>query len=303
MLVAASPAFGADLDLLDLSLEELADLQITSVSRVEERLADAPAAVFVITRDEIRRSGVTTIAEALRLAPGVEVARRNAHAWSITLRGFNSDLANKLLVLIDGRSVYSPLYAGVFWDVQDTLLEDIERIEVIAAQAVTLWGANAVNGVINIITRPATATNGAFVEFGGGNEEQGFAGFRYGGTLGDGIAARAYVKTLDRDALQNLDGTDGVDDASLSQGGFRLDFDPGETDRMTVQGDFYRGDEGGEFDDPFTLGTLPAGSTRRQSRCRRRQRAGALGPDARQRRRFLATGLLRLHAPRHPEYL
>jgi iron complex outermembrane receptor protein len=242
-----------------MSIEELSGLRITSVSRVEERLADAPAAVFVITGDEIRRSGVTTIAEALRLAPGVEVARRNSHSWSITIRGFNSDLANKLLVLIDGRSVYSPLYAGVFWDVQDTLLEDIERIEVIAGPGGTLWGANAVNGVINIITRPVSTTTGAFLEVGAGNEDEGMASFRYGGTLGAAIAARGYVKALNRDAFKNLDGTDGGDQAHLAQGGFRLDWGAADTDRWTVQGDFYQGDEGGSFQDTFMLGTLPTG--------------------------------------------
>ena len=259
LLAAAPPAF-ADVDLLDLSIEELADLRVTSVSRVEERLADAPAAAFVITRDELRRSGVTTIAEALRLVPGVEVARRNAHAWSITLRGFNSDLANKLLVLIDGRSIYSPLYAGVFWDVQDTLFEDIERIEVIAGPGGALWGANAVNGVINIITRSATDTPGAFFEAGAGNEEHGFAALRYGGTFGNDVAARGYVKALDRDSLKNVDGSDGVDEARLAQGGFRLDWGASGADRFTVQGDFYQGDESGVFQNDFTLGTLPSGS-------------------------------------------
>jgi iron complex outermembrane receptor protein len=262
LVVAGTPAvYGAEADLLDLSIEELADLKITTVSRVEERLADAPAAVFVITRDEIRRSGVTTIAEALRLAPGVEVARRNAHSWSITIRGFNSDLANKLLVLIDGRSVYSPLYAGVFWDVQDVLLEDVERIEVIGGPGGTLWGANAVNGVINVITRPAAVTSGAFAEVGAGNEEQGFAGFRYGTGLRGGGAARGYVKVWNRDSLKDLGGADGVDEARLAQGGFRFDWPLGDADSVTLQGDVYRGDEAGVFQDPFTLGTLPAGNS------------------------------------------
>ncbi len=259
-LGAAQTALADSGDLLDLSIEQLADLQITSVSRAEERLADAPAAVFVITGDEIRRSGVRSIAEALRLAPGVEVARRNAAAWSITIRGFNSDLANKLLVLIDGRSVYSPLYAGVYWDVQDTLLEDIDRIEVIAGPGGTLWGANAVNGVINIITRPAATTSGAFLEAGGGNEERSFAGFRYGGTLGSDIAARVYVKYFDRDPSIQTSGAEGVDAARLAQAGFRMDWGSVDADRFTVQGDVYGGQEGGTFLDSFTLGTRPAGS-------------------------------------------
>ncbi len=261
LLGGAQTALADSGDLLDLSIEQLADLQITSVSRAEERLADAPAAVFVITGDEIRRSGVRSIAEALRLAPGVEVARRNAAAWSITIRGFNSDLANKLLVLIDGRSVYSPLYAGVFWDVQDTLLEDIDRIEVIAGPGGTLWGANAVNGVINIITRPAAATSGAFLEAGGGNEERAFAGFRYGGTLGRDIAARAYVKYFDRDPTTQMSGAEGTDAAHMAQAGFRMDWGSADADRFTVQGDAYGGEEGGTFLDSFTLGTRPAGSS------------------------------------------
>ena len=174
---SATAAVQADETVVDglkkLSLEELMAVDVSTASRLAEPLFETPAAVFVITGDDIRRSGVRSIAEALRLAPGVEVARRNAHAWSITLRGFNSDLANKLLVLIDGRSVYSPLFAGVFWDVQDTLLEDIERIEVIAGPGGTLWGANAVNGVINIITRSAADDARRRVRrVGGGNEER-----------------------------------------------------------------------------------------------------------------------------------
>ncbi|MGH8131604.1 MAG: TonB-dependent receptor plug domain-containing protein, partial [Steroidobacteraceae bacterium] len=172
-------------DLLDLSIEELANLKITSASRIEENLRDAPAAVFVITAVDIRRSGVTSIPEALRLAPGVEVARRSAYEWSISIRGFNSNIANKLLVLIDGRSVYSPLFAGVFWDAQDTLLEDIERIEVISGPGGTLWGANAVNGVINIVTKKSQNTQGGLLYGGAGSEERGFGSFRHGGRLGD----------------------------------------------------------------------------------------------------------------------
>ena len=260
-LAACHAASAQDVsDLLDLSIEELATLRVTSVSRLEESLSDAPASVFVITAEEIRRSGVMSVAEALRLAPGVEVARRSTHEWSITIRGFNSDLANKLLVLIDGRSVYSPLYAGVFWDVQDTLLEDIERIEVISGPGGTLWGANAVNGVINIITRSAADTKGAFVELGGGNEERGFAGLRYGGTLGDDIAASAYVKYFDRDSSKEIGGGDGIDDSHLAQAGFRMERESGESSLFTLQGDVYGGASAGVFRDSFTLGTLPAGT-------------------------------------------
>jgi iron complex outermembrane receptor protein len=253
-------AAGDPMDLLELSLEELANIRVTTVSRVEESWRDAAANVFVITADEIRRSGVTTIPEALRLAPGVEVARRNGHAWSISLRGFNSDLSNKLLVLIDGRSVYSPLYAGVFWDVQDVLLEDVDRIEVISGPGGTLWGANAVNGVINVITRRAGETQGGFAEIGGGNEEQGTLGIRYGGTTGGNIDARAYVKLFDRDSSERLAGADGVDGLRLARSGFRMDWGSEDLNLFTFQGDIYSGDKDGEFLDEFSLGTLPGGT-------------------------------------------
>jgi iron complex outermembrane receptor protein len=249
-------------DLLDLSIEELANVRITSASRIEENLHDAPAAVFVITADDIRRSGVTSIPEALRLAPGVEVARRSAFEWAISIRGFNSDLSNKLLVLIDGRTVYSPLYAGVFWDVQDTLLEDVERIEVISGPGGTLWGVNAVNGVINIITRPAQDTTGGYAELLGGNEERLIAGLRHGGTIGGRVAARAFLKHVDRDASAAPSGGDAVDAMRMSRAGFRLDWDAARTDRFMVQGEGYTGETDGIFSDSFTIGTLPAGTFR-----------------------------------------
>jgi iron complex outermembrane recepter protein len=249
-------------DLLDLSIEELASLEVTSASRIAESLRDAPASIFVITADEIRRSGVTSIPEALRLAPGVEVARRSAYEWSVSIRGFNSDLANKLLVLIDGRSVYSPLYAGVFWDVQDTLLEDIERIEIVSGPGGTLWGANAVNGVINIITRGAGETQGGYGELLGGNEDELIAGFRYGGTIGDGVAARAYVKHVERDSSMARTGQDAVDGMRMSRAGFRLDWDAADSDRFTVVGDLHAGETDGMFSDLFTIGTLPTGTFR-----------------------------------------
>lgn len=243
--------------LLDLSIEELANLRVTSASRIEENLRNTAAAVFVITADDIHRSGVTSIPEALRLAPGVEVARLGTHSWSISIRGFNSNIANKLLVLIDGRSVYSPLYAGVFWDVQDTLLEDIDRIEVISGPGGALWGANAVNGVINIITRSARDTDGGFAEMLGGNQDRLIAGFRHGGTIGDDVAARFYLKYVDRDA-----GGSSLDRLKMARGGFRLDWGQEQPDRFTVQGDIYDGEEPGDFQGPFTLGTLPVGTFR-----------------------------------------
>lgn len=155
-------------DLTELSLEGLMNIEVTSVSKKTEKLSKAAAAIFVITQEDIRRSGVTSMAEALRLAPGIEVARVDAHPWAISAHGFNDVFANKLLVLLDGRSIYTPLFSGVFWDQQDTLREDIERIEVIRGPGATLWGANAVNGVINIITKRARDTQGGLLTAGGG---------------------------------------------------------------------------------------------------------------------------------------
>lgn len=238
-----------------LSLEELTNIDVTTASRAGGSLFGTPSAAYVITRDEIRRSGVKTIAEALRLAPGVEVARDNTYSWNISIRGFNGDLSNKLLVLMDGRSVYSPLFAGVFWDVQDYLLEDIDRIEVIAGPGGTMWGANAVNGVINIITRTAGASDDGFVFAGFGNEEN-VAGARLAGDLGEGWQGRGYLKYFDRDPSQPLDGSPGIDTWRGYQGGFRADGGD-ETDQYTVQGDLYGGTQRAQYNRDFTLGTLP----------------------------------------------
>ena len=160
--------------LKQLSLEQLMDVEVTSVSKKEQRVGDTAAAIHVITQEEIHRSGVTSIPEALRLAPGVTVSRIDGNSWAIGIRGFGSGLSRSMLVLIDGRSVYTPLFAGVFWEAQDTLLEDIDRIEVIRGSGGTIWGANAVNGVVNIITKSATETQGLLVTGGGGSEEKGF---------------------------------------------------------------------------------------------------------------------------------
>src|SRR5947207_11861176 len=170
-------------ELKRLSLEDLMNLEVTTVSRQAEKLTEAPSAIQVITQEEIRRSGATSIPEALRLAPNLQVAQVDSRQWVISSRGFNNTAANKLLVLIDDRTVYTPLFAGVFWDVQDTLLQDIDRIEVISGPGGALWGANAVNGVINVITKSAKETHGLFLEAGGGTELRGFGGIRYGGAL------------------------------------------------------------------------------------------------------------------------
>ncbi len=166
-----------------MSLQELMDLDVTSVAKAPQPFGQAPAAIDVITGDEIRRSGASSIPEALRLADNLDVAQKNSHDWGISARGFNTDLANKLLVLMDGRSVYTPLFSGVFWNEQDYLLEDIDRIEVISGPGGTLWGANAVNGVINITTKSAKDTQGLYVEAAGGSWLQDSEAIRYGGTL------------------------------------------------------------------------------------------------------------------------
>ena len=228
-------------ELKRLSIEELMEIDVTSVSRRSERLNQAAAAIIVITRDEIRRSGVTSLPEALRLVNSLHVARQDQRTWGISARGFNIPTANKMLVLIDGRSVYTPLFSGVFWDVQDTLLEDIERIEVIRGPGATLWGANAVNGIINVITRRAADTQGGLVTAGAGNEERGFGGVRYGGTLGANGHYRAYGKYFNRDSLVRADGSDARDPMWMGQGGFRADWAASERDAFTFQGDAYTG--------------------------------------------------------------
>ena len=227
--------------LSELSLEELSNVEITSASKRPERLSDAAASVFVISADDIRRSGATTLPEALRLAPNLEVAQAYATGYSISARGFNSSSANKLLVLIDGRSVYTPLFGGVFWDVQDVMLEDVERIEVISGPGGTVWGVNAVNGVINVITREAAETRGSVVSAAAGNREWLAAG-RHGLAIADGNL-RLYVKHTQFRNTETASGTD-VDDASrFTQAGFRGDWNA-LTGRLTVQGDTYQGKRG-----------------------------------------------------------
>jgi iron complex outermembrane receptor protein len=226
-------------NLAELSLEELANLQVTSVSRRAERLADAAAALYVITGEDIRRSGVTSLPEALRLAPNLEVARIDSRQYAISARGFNNSIGNKLLVLIDGRTVYTPLFSGVFWDAQDTLLDDIDRIEVISGPGATLWGANAVNGVINVITRRASETRGTLAELGAGNRERGISA-RHGVDLQGGGALRIYGKFFDRDNTVRANGSAVRDEWQNGQTGFRGDWGSA-ANGFTLQGDVYRG--------------------------------------------------------------
>ncbi len=227
-------------DLSGLSLEDLMNIEITSVARRPQPLSEAAAAAYVITGDDIRRSGATSVPDALRMVPGLQVAKLDANKWAITSRGFNNHFANKLLVLIDGRSVYTPLFSGVYWDAQDLLLEDVDRIEVIRGPGGTLWGSNAVNGVINIITKPASESQGVLVSAGGGSEERGFAGARYGGSEGN-FNYRLYTQYINRDDGLTTAGRPAFDDRRLTKGGFRLDWNGGAADAITLQGDIYSG--------------------------------------------------------------
>jgi iron complex outermembrane receptor protein len=242
-----------------MSLQDLMKVTVTSVSKQRQELASAAAAIFVISHEDIERSGATTIPDLLRMVPGLEVARIDANSWAVSSRGFNSRFANKLLVLIDGRSVYTPLFSGVFWDRQEPLLEDIDRIEVIRGPGASLWGANAVNGVINIITRPATETKGTYLEARTGNEELGFLAGRQGGALGDRAAYRTYLKLAKRDGGTFASGADGKDGWEAAQGGFRADGTTRGGDSWRAIGDFREGVNGESF--PFPSLTAPYSTT------------------------------------------
>jgi iron complex outermembrane receptor protein len=238
---AGTSASTLGVSLTQLSLRELSQVEVTSVSRKEEALHEAASAIYVLTNEDLKRSGAVSIPEALRMVPGLNVARINANKWAISSRGFNGRFANKLLVLIDGRSVYTPIYSGVYWDAQDTLLEDVDRIEVIRGPGATVWGANAVNGVINIITRRARETQGLLITGGGGNEEQGFGALRYGGRLSEKLHYRVYARGFNRDDFVSSSGRDASDEWWYGRGGFRLDWEPTPADIVTLQGDYYYG--------------------------------------------------------------
>jgi iron complex outermembrane recepter protein len=210
-------------DLTKLPIEDLMNIQVTSAAKRPQKLSDATAAIYVITQEDIRRSGAETIPDVLRMVPGLEVAQIDSSTWAITARGSNSRFANKLLVLIDGRTVYSPLFSGVFWDQQDTLLEDIDRIEVIRGPGAALYGANAVNGVINIITKSAKDTQGGLVAVGSGTDEPGMGEARFGGKLGANAYFRAYTKFFDREEHRSVIDTNGHDGWRYGRAGFRAD--------------------------------------------------------------------------------
>jgi len=232
---------GVDADLKSMSLEELTRMTVSSVSRREQQLSKVAAAAYIITDDEIRRSGVTSLPELLRRVPGLQVARLDANKWAVSARGFNGRFANKMLVLIDGRSIYNNIYSGVYWDQQDVVLEDIERIEVIRGPGATRWGANAVNGVIHIITKKASATQGGLVVAQAGGDENGAGSVRYGGARGEKLHYRGFAKAFDRRALSNSDGSAANDDGGSIRGGGRVDWEPTERDRISFSGDMFRG--------------------------------------------------------------
>jgi iron complex outermembrane receptor protein len=252
MLATAAAAWAAEpahdnnrsTELAQLTLEELMQIDVTSVSKKAERLTGAPAAVYVLTGEEIRRSGVTAIPDALRLVPGMFVHNIDSNKYAVTPRDWPVRFANRLLVLIDGRTIYTPLFAGVFWEQHDLIFEDVDRIEVIRGPGATLWGANAVDGVINIITKSAKDTQGGLVTVGGGTEEKLFGQVRCGGRAGERAWYRIWAKSFDRDGFVDAAGNDANDDWSFSRAGFRVDWDTSDADTLTILGDYCDGRAG-----------------------------------------------------------
>ena len=239
-LVGLSAQAAADDGLMDLSLEDLVDIQVFSVSRKAQRLGDTAAAVTVLTHEDIRRSGARSVPEALRLVPGVQVAQIGAGRWAVSVRGFNSRFASKLLVQIDGRSMYSPMFSGVFWNALNLMMEDVERIEVVRGPGASLWGANAVNGVINIVTRNAASTTGSMVRASVDDRGNPEVAVRQGLTLTGGAALRVYALSENRAPFETRGGASSQDEQTGWRTGFRLDSEVGEPDRWMVSGEAYR---------------------------------------------------------------
>ncbi|HSU19603.1 MAG TPA: TonB-dependent receptor, partial [Acidobacteriaceae bacterium] len=248
----------ADAQLKQLSIAELGDVEVTTVNKEPEEVWQTAAAVSVLTQDDIRRSGATTIPEILRLVPGVEVARSESDQWSVAIRGFNSIFSKGLLVLIDGRSVYTPLFEGVYWDVQDLVLEDIDHIEIIRGPGGTIWGANAVNGVINIITKKSRETQGGMAHLVSGGPIDRFIGeIRYGAAPLPNLQFRVFAKGFNRGA-EKVHGDDPYDHWHQARGGFRVDWQPSSKDNFTASGMVYGGKSGdqnqiGQFVPPAQL--------------------------------------------------
>jgi iron complex outermembrane receptor protein len=243
-LPAGQTAPSSPKDLTQVSIENLMNMEVTSVSKKEQKLSQVAAALFVITQEDIRRSGALNIPDLLRMVPGLDVAQINANTWAISARGFNFQFANKLLVLIDGRAVYTPQFAGVNWDTQDVPLEDIDRIEVICGPGGTVWGANAVNGVINVTTKKAAETPGVLVTGGGGTQALEFGTLQYGGKIKEDTSYRVFTKYLNENHFPDLPGGDTDDGWHLLHGGFRADTTLSKKDSLTIQGDLYGGNEG-----------------------------------------------------------
>lgn len=243
-------------DALDMSLEELLTAEVTAASRKAQRLNDVAAAAFIISREDIERSGATSIPEALRMAPGVQVGRLSNNRWAVSVRGFNGRFSNKLQVLMDGRSIYSPLFSGVVWEAEDTSLADIDRIEVIRGPGAAMWGANAVNGVINIVTRRARDTQGDLVELGVGTSERAFGTVRHGGQVADGFF-RAWAKGFAREKSSDLAAQRANDDWQAGRVGFRADWGLASGNRLTLNGGAHMGREGDRWNIPDV--TSPSG--------------------------------------------
>jgi len=245
---AAHAASTNNVDLSEVPLEQLLNMDVT-ILRGHDTLSKTPAAISVVTADDIRRSGAMNIPEALRQVPGMEVAQVNSSEWAVSARGFNDEFANKLLVLQDGRTVYSPLFSGVFWDTPGTMMEDIDRIEVIRGPGSTAWGANAVNGVINVITKNARDTQGWLTSAGAGNIDQGFINARYGGQFGSNVYYRVYGTYQNNDSFPQPNGREANDSWRLGRGGFHLDWYADDANLFTLQGDGYAG----SMDETFTV--------------------------------------------------
>jgi iron complex outermembrane receptor protein len=225
-----------------MDIEQLVNVEVvslTSLFKKETKLEQAPAAAAVVTPEDIHRLGITMLPEALRMVPGMDVARIDSHEWAVSARGFNQQFANKLLILMDGRTIYGPAYGGVNWGMQDMILDDLERIEVIRGPGATLWGANAVNGVVNILSKSARDTQGFLASVDGGTEDQPSVSIRYGGTLATNLYYRVYGKGFNRDGLVTSTGADAMDDWNSLQGGTRLDWEPNDRDKFTLQGNYY----------------------------------------------------------------
>ncbi len=262
VLSPTSTIWAQGVDLTQLSIEDLMGIKVTSVSKKIQTFSDSAAAIFVITNEDLRNSGATNITDALRMVPGLNVARIDANKWAVNCRSSNSRFADKLLVLIDGRSIYTPRFSGVYWEVQDLLLEDLDRIEIIRGPGATLWGANAVNGVINIITKIAADTQGGLVSVGGGNHEQAFAGARYGTALAKDTYGRLFAKAFNKDEFRYQGGGDAGDDWNMLHGGFRLDSALSTRGNFTVQGDIYHSDINQQEDLPSWAWAAPGGFSR-----------------------------------------